>query len=154
MKYFHKLWKDDKYRMKETLSPVFPTSVRVTLNIRDLFFAALLQKTFVFITLIRRSVRKHAGIHHAKFAATVWAFDMDHKLENIRTQLSSPLCYWLLMIYLLSVSLCMRAYVTANKTPNFSFPVVFITKIIVSCVQMVLWHDCILADLIQEDGGS
>lgn len=72
-----------------------------------------------------------------------WVFDMDHKSENIRIQLfQSPV---LLIIdniqYLLSVSLCMRAYVTANKIQHqtWNFPFAFITEIIVSYVEMALF---------------
>lgn len=97
--------------------------------------AAFSHSTFVFIRLIRRSVRKRAQIHHVNFAAIALVFDMEHKSENLRMQLlRSPRVLIIDDIFVICLPLCESPCGSQQKpTTNFNFPSVLITEI-VTCV--------------------
>lgn len=87
------------------------------------FSAAFSHGTFVFIRLIRRSVRKRAEIHHVIFAAIALVFDMEHTSEKIGMQLlRCPRVLIIDDIFVICLPLCESVWqpTKANNKLQFS----------------------------------
>lgn len=140
---------------KEALSPsisqCFPEIHWLVMNMWS-FSAAFSHSTFVFIRLIRRSVRKRAGIHHVNFAAIALVFDMEHTSENIRMHLlRSPRVLIIDDIFVICLPLCETT--KANYKPQFSSRIYHWDRHVCKLALFIKAAPLRpLVDLIQEDG--